>query len=183
MLPADFSIPENVDVRCSIDPSYTAGPQSDSSALCAGGLERSDGENDSPFILLDAVSGRFRGWSLVDQTISFFNVWKPRYFILEVAGGKPSDLFIDALNREADSQNIVLPNMRTVVPRNIKWSKARRVARLKTDLLDRGLLKIRRGRFIDQLLREVEAFDFTRSDNQSREDGIIDSLSRLVGFN
>lgn len=179
-LPYDFRPPEDVSLSAVLDPSFTANDQSDESALACGFNQ--EGEEALELVLLDAVSEKWKGMGLVRTTLDFLQTWKPAYFTIEASGPCPLDLFCDVLREKAVEKGVTVPPPRIVSPRGVRGSKAKRVARLQTDLLDHGFLKIRRFPQIEKLYKQVDGFDFTKSDNQCREDGLVDAISRLAGF-
>jgi hypothetical protein len=183
-LPSDFRPPEGAGTKIVLDPSWSSNSQSDESALVCGYWEP-DNEDGAPnsFVFVDALSGKYAGLQLVTATLDFVQQWNPFYFSIETAAGRESPLLVDVLKEKAIALGVKLPCVEVHSAGGTPWSKARRIAKLKTHLLDENRLKIRKGAFIDKLMTQVTKFDFTFRDNQCREDGLVDALSRCAGFN
>jgi len=182
-LEEDFRPPPDSPVRIVLDPSWTENEQSDANALVCGYWEP-DPEmvGDKPFILLDALSGVFAGRKLVHATLDFIVKWNPVRFSIEVAAGRETKLLQHYLEDQAAIRGITIPAVQMHQAGGTPWSKAKRVAKIQYTL-DRSRLKVRKGAYLRKMADQARAFDFTRQDNQCREDGLIDALSRCMGFN
>jgi hypothetical protein len=181
-LEADFRPPPGMGVRVVLDPSWTANKQSDANALVCGYWEPPNDLGDNSFVLLDAESGVMAGRKLVHATLDFISKWDPFYFSIEVAAGRETKLLQDYIEDVAAQRGVKMPRTEMHAAGGTPWSKAKRVAKIQYTL-DRGRLKVRKGAYLQKMADQARAFDFTRQDNGCHEDGLVDALSRCMGFN
>jgi hypothetical protein len=178
-LPVDYTPPSGAILRMGIDPSPTANPDSDESAIAVGHFCEAD-----PWpglALLDCVAGRYKGMLLPDKIVDLMELWIPEEISIECNRQHGGELLVDAIEYRAKDRGIAIPRITSFSASNKFAAKVTRVCRIESELIDHGLLKIRQAGFIDKLFDEVRNFSFD-PENHGRLDSCLDALAFLAGF-
>ena len=183
LLEESFQPPVDSPTRIVLDPSWSENPQSDANAFVAGYWEPDpEFTYKNSFILLDGLTGVFAGRLLVDTTLEFIVKWNPKFFAIECAAGRETKLLQHYLEDRAAIRSIRIPEVEMHQAGGKKGTKAKRVGQIQ-HVINEGRLKMRTGSYINKLFEQARQFDFTKLDNGCHEDGLIDALSRCMGFN
>jgi len=175
-----IEIPSDVELRAILDPSLTANPSSDRSALVVGFTRTRDSDGINEFVLLDASSNRWRGIQLADASLEFCLKWNIKTLQVERIPGV--DLLKDAIALQAKLRNVESPAIRLFNPCVIKGAKNRRILRFRTLFeCSPAAIRIQNGTYIPMLFEEIENFIPTPS-NRGRQVNILDACALCAGF-
>lgn len=170
---SEIEIPTDAEIKAVLDPSFTASPTSDRSALVAGYKQPSE-QGVVEYTLIDAESDRWRGMELAVAAVDFCHRVKPKELRIEKIPG--TELLRDAILLNAESRQIEMPPIRFLTYDVQRHAKNIRICRLQNLLTRPPALHIKRGKFVEMLLEEVETF-VPCVGNRSRQLGLLDALA------